>query len=605
MQIFFMKMRPHTNHLILLLSLIIVVVVTLSTEVIAQPSTNQSTTSNPQLEDSQYLTVKKNANLTIDQSVVNNPAQLPLSFSVVSRPSHGNIHTNGTLLTYIPNSNYTGSDSFAFIATAINTTSNKILSSNIETVTVRIDPKPLLDGSSQIRVALGFSSSLVIVILIFIIAYILIRKRRKENERVDLKFWDIIRDDNWYPSLAIFQFLLWTGIVLFAYFGIALTRFFSGVGVLIEIPYSLILVMGISAAVPITGTVISNFKYGGTTPPNVESTKEAPSDRIRKKLPGFKTSLMENGKLTLPRFQMFAWTWIGIIAYLGLLYLEIVTNLDHIESLFLPGIPILFISLMGLSQVTYLTAKSVRPSYFSINEIRPAKIRLKQKDNFITVLGSNFGSNGTVWIEYYPSLTIEEKAKYCPPLTIEEKARMHDRDIDAHEKECDDKFRYDRTRLQKQFDVTPDKLEARKDDRIAVSLDSIMYELEIQRYVVRVERDGLLTYANSDAIFDIIYSPPKADSQSVSTEENQPLGIKLKAKAKDPIAGDQLTYSIIDNPSHGTLSNFEPSTGKVTYKPNSGYVGDDSFTFKANDGEMDSVTAKVTISIKKAAAPPQ
>jgi hypothetical protein len=558
-----------------------------------------------QLEDSQYLSVKKNANLTIDESaVINKTGKLPFTFAVVRSPSHGNVHTNGSILTYIPFSNYTGSDSSTFKAIAIDTTPNENLSSNIERVSIRVDPKPLLSGPTEVRVALGFGLSLVIVFLIFILAYFLVRKRRRE-EKIDLKFWDIIRDDNWYPSLAIFQFLLWTGIVLFAYFGIALTRFFSGVGVFIEFPSSLILVMGISAGVPITGTVISHFKYGGTTPPNVESTKEAPSDRIRKILPGFKTSLMENGKLTLPRFQMFAWTWIGIIAYLGLLYLEIVTNLDHIESLFLPGIPILFVSLMGLSQATYLTAKSVRPSYFAINEVRPRKIRIKQKDNFITVLGSNFGSNGTVWIEYYPTLTDEEKAKYYKPPTDEEKARMDKRDSDAQEREWDDKFRYDRTRLEEQFNVTPDKLEARKDNRITVSLDRIIYELEIQRYVVSVERDGLVTYANSDATFDIIYCPPKADSQSVSTEENQPLEINLKAKAKDPIVGGHLTYSKVLDPLHGRLNNLEPSTGKVTYIPNPSYVGDDIFTFKANDGKMDGNESKVTISVIRAATPPQ
>jgi hypothetical protein len=139
--------------------------------------------------------------------------------------------------------------------------------------------------------------------------------------------------------------LLWTGVVLFAYFGISLTRLFSGVGVFIDIPYTLILVMGISAAVPLVGAPVSDFKYAGTTPPGVLPTKELPSDEIRRRLPGFKTMLMENDKLTLTRFQMFAWTWIGIIAYLGLLFLEI-RKLGSFESLLLPALPILFVSLL-------------------------------------------------------------------------------------------------------------------------------------------------------------------------------------------------------------------------------------------------------------------
>ena len=90
-----------------------------------------------------------------------------------------------------------------------------------------------------------------------------------------------------------------------------------------DIPEGLILVMGISAAVTVVNGVVSKVKYGETTPPNEPPTKEVPSDQIRKKLPGFRTMLMENDKITLPRFQMFAWTWIGIIAYLGLLFWEV------------------------------------------------------------------------------------------------------------------------------------------------------------------------------------------------------------------------------------------------------------------------------------------
>ena len=131
-----------------------------------------------------------------------------------------------------------------------------------------------------------------------------------------------------------------------------------------DIPYNLILVMGISAAVPVVGAFVSQVKYGETTPPSIATTKDVPSDQLRRKLPGFKTMLMENGKITLPRFQMFAWTWIGIIAYLGLLFWEVGGKLGYLENLSLPELPILFVSLMGLSQVTYLAAKSVKSTTF-------------------------------------------------------------------------------------------------------------------------------------------------------------------------------------------------------------------------------------------------
>ena len=52
-----------------------------------------------------------------------------------------------------------------------------------------------------------------------------------------------------------------------------------------------------------------------------------------------------------------------------------------------------------------------------------------------------------------------------------------------------------------------------------------------------------------------------------------------------------LTYSIVAGPSHGTVTGTAPT---VTYTPALNYNGADSFTFKANDGSLDSNTATVT-----------
>jgi hypothetical protein len=366
--------------------------------------------------------------------------------------------------------------------------------------------------------------------------------------------------------------------------------------------------MGISAAVPITGAAISIFKYDGTTPTEVAPTKEVPSDRIRRKLPGFKTMLMENDRITLTRFQMFAWTWIGIIAYLGLLFIEVGGKFGSYENLLLPGLPLLFISLMGLSQVTYLTAKSVRPAFFSINEIRPAKVRLQTSDNLITILGSNFGTTGTVWVEYYPSVSDSEMKLHYPPPSQKEVNQMGIEEAALYEEDWKKEYRYSRFRLEYSYDVTPKTPEALKeairvDNRIVVNLDSIKSNLKPQTYVVRVEKDGLLTYANSDATFEIIENaglentPPTANEQSTNTTVNKPVSIKLSAT--DPDVGDQLTYSKVTDPMNGKLSQVEPTSGKVTYTPNKDYIGDDSFTFKANNGKVDSNIATVNIKVDK------
>lgn len=84
---------------------------------------------------------------------------------------------------------------------------------------------------------------------------------------------------------------------------------------------------------------------------------------------------------------------------------------------------------------------------------------------------------------------------------------------------------------------------------------------------------------------------PTADSQSVSTTIGTPVAIALTASDPD---GDDLTYIVVNNPAYGTLSGTAPN---LTYTPNAGYTGTDAFTFKANDGVLDSNTAVVTITV--------
>ncbi|MGI9406130.1 MAG: Ig-like domain-containing protein, partial [Hyphomicrobiaceae bacterium] len=59
--------------------------------------------------------------------------------------------------------------------------------------------------------------------------------------------------------------------------------------------------------------------------------------------------------------------------------------------------------------------------------------------------------------------------------------------------------------------------------------------------------------------------------------------------------GDDLTAKLVDDVVNGTLALNED--GSFTYTPNAGYVGPDSFTYKANDGTDDSSEATVTITV--------
>ncbi len=88
-----------------------------------------------------------------------------------------------------------------------------------------------------------------------------------------------------------------------------------------------------------------------------------------------------------------------------------------------------------------------------------------------------------------------------------------------------------------------------------------------------------------------VNTPPVAQNQSVSTPEDTAIAITLVATDVD---GQPLTYAIVTQPAHGTVSLI----GNVaTYTPSLNYHGTDSFTFKANDGIADSNVATVSITV--------
>jgi VCBS repeat-containing protein len=98
--------------------------------------------------------------------------------------------------------------------------------------------------------------------------------------------------------------------------------------------------------------------------------------------------------------------------------------------------------------------------------------------------------------------------------------------------------------------------------------------------------------------FEVVNNPPTAYDDSVATDEDTPLDILLPAEDPD---GDPLAYTILTPPAHGTLIGSGPN---VIYVPALDSNGPDSFSFKVNDGTVDSNIATVTITVNPVNDPP-
>jgi VCBS repeat-containing protein len=106
------------------------------------------------------------------------------------------------------------------------------------------------------------------------------------------------------------------------------------------------------------------------------------------------------------------------------------------------------------------------------------------------------------------------------------------------------------------------------------------------------------------ATFSVINVAPVAVIDTYSTNEDVVLNVSAPGVlSNDTDANlDSLTAIKVTNPAHGVLA--LNSNGSFTYTPSSGYTGDDSFTYKANDGKVDSNTVTVTIHVNMVNPPP-
>ena len=107
--------------------------------------------------------------------------------------------------------------------------------------------------------------------------------------------------------------------------------------------------------------------------------------------------------------------------------------------------------------------------------------------------------------------------------------------------------------------------------------------------------DGLANSATNVVTFNVteVNDKPKALSLRFTTPYNTPVSVLLKGTDTE---NSPLTFKISKSPSRGSLSGTSPN---LTYKPNSGFFGIDSFEFTVSDGQLTSVAGLVSVSVVK------
>jgi hypothetical protein len=95
--------------------------------------------------------------------------------------------------------------------------------------------------------------------------------------------------------------------------------------------------------------------------------------------------------------------------------------------------------------------------------------------------------------------------------------------------------------------------------------------------------------------------PPVAVDDNATTSQDTPVTINVLSNDSDPDAGDTLTVNLVTPGTHGSVT---INGSNVTYTPDSGFTGTDSFTYTISDGNDGTDTATVTITVASINHPP-
>ncbi len=91
-------------------------------------------------------------------------------------------------------------------------------------------------------------------------------------------------------------------------------------------------------------------------------------------------------------------------------------------------------------------------------------------------------------------------------------------------------------------------------------------------------------------------SPPVAEDDTATTGLGTPVIIDVTANDSDP-DGDPLTITFLTDPANGYV--VDNGDGTVTYTPDAGFFGDDTFEYDISDSSGDSDTGLVTVTVEE------
>jgi len=130
-----------------------------------------------------------------------------------------------------------------------------------------------------------------------------------------------------------------------------------------------------------------------------------------------------------------------------------------------------------------------------------------------------------------------------------------------------------------------DTTQARPGEKSTITVtatDAQGHTASVSFQVTVVPYNGPTTISNGTSGTLRINFRPFANSVTATTTLNTETGVTLSGQStfpSVPAESSTLTYNIVTQPQHGTITNFNPNTGTLVYTPNKGFQGNDSFTY--------------------------